>query len=149
VRRLYGTSPLHLLAHLALLPLCLWALVEVFSVSSSKAAMGIATWLVAAVILHDLVVLPLYSGLDRGARLALRGPAINYVRIPAALSLLMLVVFWGTIAGRGDGTYRAVSGRSYEGYATRWLLVTGALFTASAVVYLVRRGSARRRRPGR
>jgi hypothetical protein len=149
VRRLYGTSPLHLLAHLVLLPLCLWALVEVFSVSSSKAAMGIATWLVAAVILHDLVVLPLYSGVDRAARLGLRGPAINYVRVPAALSLLLLVVFWGTIGGRGEGAYHAVSGRSFEGYATRWLLVTAALFTASGLVYLVRRRSARHQRPGR
>jgi hypothetical protein len=148
VRRLYGTSPLHLLAHLALLPLCVWALVQVFSVSSSKAAMGIATWLVAAAIVHDLVLLPLYSTGDRAGRLALGG-AINYVRIPGALSLLMLVVFWGTIAGRGAGTYHAVSGRSYEGYALRWLLVTAALFTASGLVYLARRRSAGRHPPDR
>jgi hypothetical protein len=133
------------LAHLALLPLCAWALIEVFSVSSSKAATGIATWLVAAVIVHDLVALPLYAGADRAARLALRG-AVNYVRIPGAISLLMLVVFWGTIGGRGGGTYRGVSGRSYDGYATRWLLVTAALFTASGVLYLVRRGPGAPRR---
>jgi hypothetical protein len=109
-----------------------------FTVSSSKAAVGIATWLVAAVILHDLIVLPLYTGADRAARLALRG-AINYVRIPAALSLLMLVVFYGTIGGRGAGAYHAVSGRSYEGYATRWLLISAALFAGSALLYLLRR----------
>jgi hypothetical protein len=136
------------IANLLLLPLCAWALVEVFRVSSTKAAMGIATWLIAAVILHDLVLLPLYSAGDRAARLAV-GSAINYVRVPAALSLLMLLVFWGTIAGRGEGAYHAVSGRSFEGYALRWLLVTGLLFAASACLYLARRGSARRRRRGR
>ena len=138
MRRLYGSSPLHLLAHLALLPLCAWALIEVFSVSSSKAAVGVATWLVAAVVVHDFLLLPLYSAGDRGARALLPGPAVNYVRVPAGLSLLMLVVFWGTIGGRGAGAYHAVSGRSFEGYATRWLLVTAALFAASALVYLIR-----------
>jgi hypothetical protein len=136
------------IANLLLLPLCAWALVEVFSVSSAKAAMGIATWLIAAVLLHDLVLLPLYSAGDRAARLAVGG-AINYVRVPAALSLLMLLVFWGTIAGRGEGAYHAVSGRSFEGYALRWLLVTGLLFAASGCLYLARRGSARRARRGR
>ena len=139
---------IRVLAHLALLPLCAWALVTLFDVSSDKASVGIATWLLAAAVLHDLVLLPLYSAGDRAARLALRG-AINYVRVPAGLSLLLLVVFWGTIAGKGGGAYRAVSGREYDGYATRWLLVTAALFAASALVFLVRRGSGRHRRLAR
>ena len=125
---------IRVLAHLALLPLGAWALVTLFDVSSDKASVGIATWLLAAG--------------DRAARLALRG-AINYVRVPAGLSLLLLVVFWGTIAGKGGGAYRAVSGREYDGYATRWLLVTAALFAASALVFLVRRGSGRHRRLAR
>jgi hypothetical protein len=137
------------LANLALLPLCLWALVQVFSVSSSKAAVGIAIWLVAAVILHDLVLLPLYSGADRAARRVVGPAAVNYVRIPAGLSLLLLLVFWGTIAGAGGRAYHAVSGRSYEGYALRWLLVSAALFAGSGVIYLVRRRSAGRHPRGR
>jgi hypothetical protein len=143
VRRRYGASPLHLIAHLALLPLSVWALVKLFSVSSSKAVVGVATWLLAATVLHDLVLLPLYSSADRAARLALR-ENVNYVRIPAGLSLLMLLVFWGTIAGKAEGAYRAVSGRSYEGYALRWLLVTAALFGVSGMVYLLRRGGGSR-----
>lgn len=134
MRRLYGASPLHLLAHLALLPLCAWALLEALG---ARAAGSIAAWLAAAVILHDLVVLPLYSSADRAARAAL-GPAINYVRVPAGLSLLMLAAFFGTIAGTGEGAYRAVSGLEYEGYAQRWLLVSAALFAASGLLYLVR-----------
>jgi hypothetical protein len=135
-----------LLAHLALLPLCLWALVQVFSVSSSKAAVGVAVWLVAAAIIHDGLVFPLYAGLDRVARLALRGARVNYIRIPAGLSLLLLCVFWGTIGGAGERAYHAVSGRSFGGYAARWLLVTAVLFGTSAVIYLARRRSAARGR---
>jgi hypothetical protein len=126
------------LAYLALLPLCAWGLLEVLTVSSPLAARNIAIWLVAAVVLHDLVALPLYTGADRAAR-AVTGAAINYVRIPVALSLLMLVVFYGTIAGKGEGAYHAVSGRSFDGYVTRWLLVSAALFAGSGLLYLVRR----------
>lgn len=137
MRRLYGAGPLHLLAHLALLPLCGWALMEVFG---ARAAVNVAVWLVAAVILHDLLVLPLYSAADWVARAAPRR-AVNYVRVPAGLSLLMLAVFFGVISERGEGAYRAASGLEYEGYATRWLLASAALFALSGVLYLLRRRS--------
>ena len=139
MRRLYGATPLHLLAHLALLPLCGWALLQI--VDTNRAA-RIVVWLVAAAVVHDLVVLPLYSGADRALR-TLGGGAVNYVRVPAALSLLMLVVFFGTIAERGERSYGAVSGLTYEGYAMRWLLVSAALFAASAALYGLRRGGSR------
>jgi hypothetical protein len=126
-----------LLAYLALLPLCAWALLEILG---GRSASRIALWLVAAVVVHDLVLLPLYSGADRIAQAALRG-AVNYVRIPAALSLLMLLVFWATIAGAGEGAYRATSGETYEGYPARWLLVSAALFAGSGLLYRLRRGS--------
>ncbi len=139
MRRLYGAGPLHLLAHLALLPLAGWALLQILD---GRSAARIVLWLVAAAVVHDLVVLPLYSGADRAARAAVGG-AINYVRVPAGLSLLMLAVFWGTIAGRGEGAYRAVSGLSFEGYAMRWLLVSAALFAGSAALYGLRRGGSK------
>jgi hypothetical protein len=134
MRRLYGASPLHLLAHLALLPLAGWAVLQVLD---QRTATRIVVWLVAAAVVHDFVVLPLYSGADRGVRV-LAGGAVNYVRVPAALSLLMLAVFWGTIAERGERTYSAVSGLAFEGYATRWLLVSAALFVVAGGLYLVR-----------
>ena len=137
MRRRYGASPLHLLAHLALLPVAGWAVLQVLD---ARAATRIVVWLVAAAVVHDFLLLPLYSGADRAAR-TLAGGAINYVRVPAGLSLLLLGVFWGTIAERGEGAYRAVSGLSYEGYATRWLLVSAALFAASAALYGLRRAS--------
>jgi hypothetical protein len=125
---------MRLLAYLALLPLCAWALLEMID---GRAAQRIAVWLVACVVVHDLVLFPLYSGADRALR-RIAGGAINYVRIPAALSVLLLVVFWGTISGAGARAYTAVSGQEFDGYATRWLLVTAALFAGSAVLYRLR-----------
>jgi hypothetical protein len=130
--------PLLLLAHLTLLPLCAWALLEMLD---SSAAQRIALWLIACVIVHDLLVMPLYSGADRALRRVVDDATINYVRVPAGLSLLLLVVFWGTISGAGERAYRATSGQAFSGYETRWLLASAALFAGSAVVYLLRRGS--------
>ena len=137
-----------LLAYLALLPLCVWALLEMLTVLSPIGARRAAIWLVACVVLHDLVVLPLYTGADRAAR-SVVGGAINYVRIPVALSVLMLVVFLGTIAEKGEGAYHAVSGQSWDGYAQRWLLVSAGLFAASGLLYLARRGAEGRHPRGR
>jgi hypothetical protein len=123
------------LAHLIFLPLAAWALITVLDF---RAASNVVLWLVAAVIVHDFLVLPLYSAADRGARAVLPRGAINYVRIPAGLSLLLLVVFWGTIRGKGEGTYTRVSGLAWDGYGTRWLLVTAALAALSAAVYFAR-----------
>jgi hypothetical protein len=134
MRARYGASPVHLLAHLALLPLIGWALLTVLDF---RAASNVVAWLIGAVILHDLILLPAYSTLDRVARVATRS-AVNYVRVPGGLSLLMLLVFWGTIRGKGDGAFKRVSGLEYEGYFSRWLLVTAALFVASGALYLLR-----------
>ena len=68
----------------------------------------------------------------------LRPPSL-VVRVPLGLSLLMLLVFWGTIRGKGAGAYRNVSGLEYEGYVGRWLLVSAALFAISGALYLLRR----------
>lgn len=125
------------LAYLTLLPLCAWALLEVLD---GRSASRIALWLAAAVVVHDLVLLPLYSSADRVTQAALRR-AVNYVRVPAALSLLMLLVFWGTIAETGEPAYHATSGQTFDGYAARWLLATAALFAGSGLLYLLRRGS--------
>jgi len=129
------------LAHLILLPIAGWALLTLLDF---RAADNVVVWLVAAVILHDLILLPAYSGLDRVARSAV-GDAINYVRIPAGLSLLMLLVFWSTIRGKGDGAFHYVSGLHYDGYAQRWLLVSAGMFAVSGALYLARRAGSRRR----
>jgi hypothetical protein len=141
MRARYGASPIHLLAHLILLPIVGWALLTVLDF---RAASNVVAWLIAAVILHDLILLPAYSTLDRLAQRATRG-AINYVRVPAGLSLLMLLVFWSTIRGKGSGSFHFTSGLSYHGYFGRWLLVTAGLFALSGALFLARRAGSRRR----
>jgi hypothetical protein len=137
LRRAYGASPVHLLAHLVALPLAAWALLQI---ADTRSAGRILAWLVASAVVHDLVLLPFYGVLDR---LAVRtaGRAINFVRVPALLSGLLLLVFYPAISGRGEGAFRRVSGFGYEGYLGRWLLITAGLFLLSGALYLVRGGS--------
>lgn len=134
LRRAYGASPLHLLAHLVVLPLAAWALLQVLD---SRSAVRIVAWLVASAVLHDLVLLPFYGVLDRVAA-RVTGSAINYVRAPAMLSGLLLLVFYPVIAGKGAGSYHRVSGLEWDGYLGRWLLITAGLFLLSGALYLVR-----------
>jgi hypothetical protein len=138
LRRVYGASPLHLLAHLALLPLTAFALLQIAGAGNAQ---RIFVWLAASAIVHDLLLLPCYGVLDRLARRA-AGPAVNYVRIPALISALLLLVYLPAIAGMGAGTFRRVSGLDREGYLERWLLATAALFIVSGALYLLRRSSS-------
>ena len=134
LRRAYGASPLHLLAHLAALPLAAFALLQLAGAGN---AARIFVWLAASVILHDLVLLPFYGVLDRiGRRTA--GSAINFVRVPVLISGLLLLVYFPAISGKGGGAFRGVSGLEYEGYLARWLLATAGLFLLSGAIYLLR-----------
>jgi hypothetical protein len=140
VRRRYGASPLHLLAHLALLPLAGWALLQILHLNTARA---ILSWFLFAVILHDLVLLPAYSALDRAAQRA-TGSAIYYVRVPAGIWLLLGLVFYPVIAARGDPAFHRVSGLHFEGYLERWLLAGAILFSISAIAYTARAATRRR-----
>ncbi|HWK26277.1 MAG TPA: hypothetical protein VNS09_06940 [Solirubrobacter sp.] len=123
------------LPQLILLPLAGWALLQLLGF---RGAGNAALWLAGAVVVHDFLLLPAYSALDAVARRA-AGGAINHVRVPAALSLLVLAVFWPSISGASDGAFRRASGISHQGYFTRWLLFSAALFAISGALYLVRR----------
>jgi len=105
----------------------------------------VAVWLLGAVILHDLVLLPSYSLLDLAAR-RLFGGAVNYVRVPAAIWLLLGLVYYPVIAGRGEAAFHRVSGLRFEGYLVRWLLSGAVLFSLSGALYLAAgRGAGARR----
>jgi hypothetical protein len=134
IRALYGASPLHLLAHLAAFALVAFALLQI---AGTNTAMRIGLWLVASVVLHDLVLLPFYGALDRVERAAL-GRSVNYVRVPALFSGLLLLVFLPSIAGEGAPAFRRVSGLEPEGYLERWLLVSAGMFALAGAVYLLR-----------
>jgi hypothetical protein len=158
VRRLYGAAPWTLPLLLACFAVCGYVASKV--VGNPK-AFRIAVWFVGAAVLHDLVLFPLYSAADRTWQgltgvlprlLHARGdghavPVVNHVRVPAAFSLLMLLVYAPTVFGRGTATYRAASGLGSTAYLLRWGLLTLAFFAISAVVYLIRWALAARRAP--
>ena len=135
MRERYGASPLHLLAHLAVLPLVAWALLQVID---RPDAPRILLWLALSAVVHDLVLLPFYSALDRAGQRAAPRPAVNHVRVPALISGLLLLVFFPAISGTGEPSFQRVSGLTYDGYLGRWLLITAALFAISGALYLLR-----------
>ncbi|MEU0598444.1 hypothetical protein ABZ484_09355 [Streptomyces sp. NPDC006393] len=113
---------------------------------------GVALWFVGAALLHDLVLLPLYTAADRAALRAAgragRRPWVGYVRVPAVLSGLLLLVWFPLIAGQVDRRrYRLATGLPPDGYLARWLLITAVLFGGSALVLLVRLRRAAKHRP--
>jgi hypothetical protein len=145
--RWYGASPLHLLALLACFGLAGYAAARL--VSSHPVA--VLVWFGGAVIGHDLLLMPLYSLADRSAMAALRhrephlpaAPWINYVRVPAALSGLLLLV-WFPLILRLQSPYHASTTLSADPYLWHWLAVTGTLFLLSAVAFALRlRGQSR------
>lgn len=108
----------------------------------------IALWFAGAAVIHDLVLLPLYAGVDRvlvkGAAGRRRAAWVNYVRVPGALSLLLLLVWFPLISGRVSERYAGVTGQSADGFPVRWLVITAVLFGGSAAVFAWRAGRGRR-----
>ncbi|WP_237519496.1 hypothetical protein [Streptomyces sp. HUCO-GS316] len=110
---------------------------------------GVALWLVGAALLHDLFLLPLYAAADRAAVRGLgaagRREWVMYARVPAALSGLLLLVWFPLISGMVARRYRSATGLSPDGFLARWLLITGVLFGVSALLLVLRLRRARRR----
>jgi hypothetical protein len=140
----YGASPLHLLAHLAALALAAWGLLQALQLGGAD---RIVLWLVGAVVLHDLVLWPAYTTLDRLARRGRPAGWANYVRVPAGISALLALVFFPVMCGKGAGTYERVSGSTWEGYTERWLLASALLFAAAGALYLRDQSAAAPHRP--
>ncbi len=124
-------TPLHLLAHGILFAIFGWVVLQLVDAREAK---NILLWFVLAIVLHDLALLPFYSALDR---LAARGPSVNWVRVPAALSGLLLLLFFPQILGRNEASFARVAGEEPGGYLERWLLVSGALFAGSLALYVL------------
>lgn len=146
-RRSYGDRPLHLLALLASFGLAGYGVLRMLH---APHGVQILVWFVGAVIGHDLVLFPLYALADAGLQRASGDrsrpvvPWLNHIRVPAAISGLLLLVWFPLILGFAEPTYRAASGRGTAPFMGRWLLVTGVVFAVSAVAYALRlRGRAR------
>jgi hypothetical protein len=159
-KRLYGGHPLHLLTLLASFALVGY----VISVLGTKQLwnsrvwwQSILVWFIAAIVLHDIVLFPLYALADRSLGAGWRAvtgrlpdrrprvPPINYVRIPAMASGLLFFMFLPGIIEQGKITYHNATGLTQAPFLDRWLLITAALFGASAVAYGIRLLLVRRR----
>jgi hypothetical protein len=145
--RWYGAGPLHLLTMLACFALAGFAVVELLPYNF----IGIPIWLVGAVIGHDLILMPLYTLADRSAMAVFSHrrqqlpavPWINYLRIPAGLSGLLLLIWFPLILRLPTGFPRTTT-LPLSPYLWHWLGVTGALFLLSAIALAVRLGRAHR-----
>lgn len=145
-RRRYGASPLHLLALVGCLALAAAAVVPL---REGSQPLRITLWFVGAVLVHDLLLYPLTMLADRsvGAALHRRSAppgSINWVRVPAVLSLTLLLVFWPAITRHSAGSYAYASGGlSQDVFLPRFLLLTAALFLGSALLFAATRSRRR------
>lgn len=132
--RRYGESPLHLAGFAVTFAVAGWAALQL---ADLRNAFTILVWFAGAILLHDLVLYPAYTALDR----ALQGLPfdVNHVRVPALLSGLLFLVWFPLILDRAPGLYRSVTGVAPPDYLARWLLITAGLFAASLVVAVLRR----------
>ncbi|MGH3718145.1 MAG: hypothetical protein ACRDRI_04745 [Pseudonocardiaceae bacterium] len=109
---------------------------------------GVGAWFVGSAVAHDAVLFPLYAGLDAALVLLLRRhPAwagvagvrwLNYWRVPAVVSGLLLLVWSPLILRVSETAYHAASTLSAQPFLSRWLAVTAVLFAISAVTLAVR-----------
>ncbi|MFJ2034052.1 hypothetical protein [Streptosporangium sp. NPDC087985] len=137
----YGAAPWHLAALVACFVVALYAFTRVIA---AGIVLGFVLWFVGAAILHDFIVLPLYSLADtRLQRPRRRWPPVNYVRVPAGLSGLLLLIWFPLILRASEHNYRKATGLSTDPYLGRWLLITCVLFAGSALLYAIRRRAGR------
>jgi hypothetical protein len=147
----YGANPQHLLALLASFAIAGYAVSRFIH---DSALVRILVWFLAAIVGHDLILFPLYALADRSLRGGLRAlwprrgrvarvSPLNYLRVPALGTGLLFLVFLPGIIRQGASTYHAATGQTQQPFLGRFLLLTAALFTLSAIAYAVRLRTAR------
>ncbi|MFB7570661.1 hypothetical protein [Streptomyces sp. NPDC056165] len=145
--RWYGSGPLHLLVLIASFAITGYALVRLFAVRPLE----VAIWFVGAAIVHDLFLLPLYSLADQSSQAVLRHrairmpqpPWINYLRVPAFLSGVLLLVWFPLIFDLAI-PYPDAARLSEGVYLGRWLAITAVVFGVSAVAFALKLRRVRR-----
>lgn len=117
---------------------------------------SMAVWFVAAFVVHDLLLFPIYALADRllgsSTRRRFRSrrgstvPVINYLRVPALGSGLLFLIFFPGIVRQGATLYHEDTGLTQEPFLGRWLMLTAIMFLSSAVAYAIRLTAGRRNR---
>ncbi len=135
--------------HLAAFALIGWALWRMLGVRVAPQPVNLLLWLGGGLLLHDLVLLPGYSAVD-GALRRLPAPARNHVRVPLAVSGVLLLAYLPSILQRQPWNAVNALGHPPSDYLGRWLLLSGALLGGSLALLPLRVRRARRRgdRPG-
>jgi hypothetical protein len=144
-RRRYGAGPGHLVVSLAGLAVAVYGLVRI---AQHPGAGRVFAYLAAAVVVHDLVLLPLYTLAYRGAWRAGRIGAdprrlavFRHLLVPVVIAGTLLLVWFPLVLALPR--FHPILTTSVDVFAPRWALVTAALFAASAVAYAARALRAR------
>jgi len=154
LRRHYGAGPLHLVGLLTCFAVVAYAMTRIFAQGGWH---EILLWFLVCLIGHDLIGWPFYAAADRtlvriqgghdgGRRLLV--PWVNHVRVPTVISGVLLAMFFPLVLRLSNSYYEASTGFSENVYLINWLVVSGILFAASAVVYVLRVQLARKRGVG-
>ena len=101
---------------------------------------GMLLWFAGALLLHDLVLFPLYAAADRAIALlpATRVPLVNHVRLPLMGAGLTLLVYLPGIIRQGEPVFQGATGLDQAPYLVRWLWLVAAMVAVSALVWVVR-----------
>jgi hypothetical protein len=153
----YGANALHLLAMLCSLALAGYAAVR--TASDSRWPLMLV-WFVGALIVHDLLLFPLYTIADRSLIAAIGSlrrrrqtpafavPPLNYLRIPGLGAALTFLIYFPGIIRQGASTYHDATGQTQTPFLARWLLLCAVMFGVSAIAYAIQAGRvARSQRP--
>ncbi|MFY1636482.1 hypothetical protein ACN27F_24940 [Solwaraspora sp. WMMB335] len=151
----YGAPVWHLLLLVGCFAIAGWVALRL---AGEATAVRMLIWFVAAVIIHDLVMFPVYAAADRalltagragygtGAR-PVRLSVVNHVRVPVLGSVLLFLVYLPGILRLGSGTFTSATGLTQEPYLGRWLVLTAVMFAVSGLVLVARLLVARRSPP--
>jgi hypothetical protein len=147
LRQFYGASPGHFAALLVGAAIAAYAVSRVPDLGTLR---SIAIWFAFLLVAHDLMLFPVYAVADRtlvwfrNRSGAPRVPWTNYVRVPVALSGILLIA-WFPLVLRLPSGYDKAAGRSADPYLWHWLGVTAVLASCSGLLYLARLLSRQRR----
>jgi hypothetical protein len=149
-RARYGAHPAHLLLLIVAAAGAGWAVLQWLH---APTPVRLLVWFGAAVVGHDLIAFPVYTGLDRLLIRVIAGSsaseaaasisrwrraAINHIRFPVLLSGLLLLMWYPLIFKRSDAVYFAASGQHQSRYLGNYLLAVALLFGGSLLIFLLR-----------
>ena len=161
LQKTYGAGVRHLLVTVAAFALAAYAVARLGLGELWDTEVwwkSILVWFLGAVLFHDLLLFPVYALADRflvtvTARRGAAGhgagvPVLNHVRVPVLAVGLLLLLFLPGIIEQGATSYLSATGQTQEPFLERWLVLSGAICTLSALTYAVRVARRRRGRRG-